>query len=201
MGVTTGPTGAPNEYHIVTTWRIEAPREEIVAALFDDTEQLARWWPSVYMDVKVTAPGDERGVGREVSLYTKGWLPYTLRWRFRVTEVALPERLSLDAVGDFVGRGIWTIRELRGPDDPAGPMTTVEYDWFIRAEKGMLKTFSPVMKPIFAANHDWAMRQGERSIRLELARRRATDPLVLAAIPPPPGPTFPHNVRLFRRGV
>ena len=37
---------------------------------------------------------------------------------------------------------------------------------------------------------------GERSLNLELARRHAaTDPIVLAAIPEPPGPTFPHNLR------
>ena len=67
------------------------------------------------------------------------------------------------------------------------------------AEKGVLKTFSLVMKPIFSANHHWAMAQGEKSLRLELARRHAAnDRLLLAAIPAPPGPTFPHNLR--RRG-
>jgi hypothetical protein len=199
MGAAAGPTGAPNEYHIVTAWRIEAPRDEVVAALFDDTAALARWWPAVYLDVRVEEPGDETGLGRVVALYTKGWLPYTLRWRFRVTEAGLPDRLVLEAVGDFVGRGIWTLTEVRGADDPRGPLTGVEYDWWIRAEKGVLKTFSALLKPVFAANHDWAMRRGERSLRLELARRRTTDPLVLAAIPDPPGPTFPHSLRLFRR--
>jgi hypothetical protein len=200
MGVVTGPTTAPNDYHIVTTWQVEAPRAEVVSAIFDDTAALARWWPAVYLDVRVEAPGDDAGVGQEVSLYTKGWLPYTLRWRFRVTEVDLPDRLVLEAVGDFVGRGIWTLREVRGADDPRGPSTSVEYDWWIRAEKGVLKRFSTLMKPLFAANHNWAMRQGERSLRLELARRRTTDPLVLAAIAAPPRPTFPHNLALFRRG-
>jgi hypothetical protein len=32
------------------------------------------------------------------------------------------------------------------------------------------------MKPIFAANHHWAMDQGERSLKLELARRHAAWP-------------------------
>ena len=67
------------------------------------------------------------------------------------------------------------------------------------AEKGVLKTLSFVMKPIFSANHHWAMARGEESLRLELARRHAgSDPTVSAAIPAPPGPTFPHN--LVRRG-
>jgi hypothetical protein len=52
------------------------------------------------------------------------------------------------------------------------------------------------MKRIFSANHRWAMARGERSLQLELARRHAAnDPTVQAAIPAPPGPTFPHNLR------
>jgi hypothetical protein len=49
------------------------------------------------------------------------------------------------------------------------------------------------MKPLFAANHRWAMRQGLKSLQLELRRRRATSAQALAAIPAPPPPTFPHN--------
>jgi hypothetical protein len=78
----------------------------------------------------------------------------------------------------------------------------VTYDWLVIAEKGILRRLSRVMKPIFSANHHWAMARGLTSLRLELARRRAGDDrTLLAAIPPPPGPTFPHNLgRLRRRG-
>ena len=47
---------------------------------------ITRWRPPVYLDVKELQPGDERGIGKLIVLYTKGWLPYTLRWQFRVTE-------------------------------------------------------------------------------------------------------------------
>jgi len=57
------------------------------------------------------------------------------------------------------------------------------------------------LKPIFSSNHHWAIARGEESLRLELARRHAaTDPTIRAAIPKPPGRTFPHNLRWFRRG-
>jgi hypothetical protein len=184
-----------NDYAFVTTWRLPATRDEIVEIL-GDAAGLARWWPSVYLAVDVLEPGDELGLGRVVALYTKGWLPYTLRWRFRVTESDPPAGFALVADGDFVGRGVWTLREIAPSGADGGPVTEVEYDWRIRAEKGVLRTFSLAMKPIFSANHHWAMRQGERSLRLELARRHAAgDPTVLAAIPAPPGPTFPHNLR------
>ena len=51
-----------------------------------DAEALARWWPSVYLEVREIGPSGPRGVGQRVRLYTKGWLPYTLRWDFEVVE-------------------------------------------------------------------------------------------------------------------
>lgn len=183
-----------NDYHFITTWHIRATREEISEVLAD-AAGLARWWPSVYLDVTVREPGDERGVGRVVDLYTKGWLPYTLRWQFRVVESDAPAGFRIEAVGDFVGRGIWTLAVERDDADPAGPLTRVIYDRKIAAEKGLLKTLSPIMKPIFGANHRWAMARGEESLALEIRRRHAADPTARAAIPQPPGPTFPHNLR------
>jgi hypothetical protein len=139
-------------------------------------------------------------VGRLVDLYTKGFLPYTLRWRFRVTESDAPAGFTLVAEGDFVGRGVWRFVELRPAGAPGGPLTEVTYDWRIRAEKGILRRLSGVLKPLFSANHRWAMAMGDRSLRLELARRHAgTDPTILGALPEPPGPTFPHNLAIARR--
>ena len=190
---------ASNEYHFVTTWRIPATPQEI-SEILGNAPDLARWWPSVYLQVREVAPGDASGVGKVVSLWTKGLLPYTLRWQFTVTESRPPTGFRLDADGDFIGVGIWTLESVAGPDDPGGPATTVTYDWTVIAEKGVLKRFSGVMKPIFSANHHWAMRRGEESLRLEIARRHgAADPAVAAMIPPPPGPTFPHNLRRRRR--
>jgi hypothetical protein len=172
---------ASNDYHFITHWHVRASREEI-SEILSDAEDLPRWWPSVYLDVRVLEPGDENGVGRYVDLYTRGWLPYTLRWRFRVTKSNPPKGFEIKAEGDFVGRGIWTF----APDDE---YTHVIYDWKIRADKPLLRYFSFVMKPIFSANHRWAMAQGEKSLNLELARRHAASPAELERIPDPPQPS------------
>lgn len=177
-----------NDYHFITHWRMESTCEEIFEIL-SDGQILTRWWPSVYLDVKELKKGDASGVGTEVGLYTKGWLPYTLRWQFRVTEINKPHGFSLEAWGDFVGRGIWTFEQ-------DGKDVNITYDWKIRATKPLLKMFSFALKPIFSDNHHWAMKQGEESLRLELARRRATTPEALAKIPPPP-PATPTSVLPF----
>lgn len=182
-----------NEYHFVTRWRVPGTLEE-VAAIIADGPGLTRWWPSVYLDVQELEPGDASGVGRVISLYTKGWLPYTLRWRFRVTEVLPGRGFALDAWGDFVGRGIWRF-------EPDGEWTNVIYDWRVRAEKPLLRRFSWALKPVFAANHRWAMAMGERSLLLEIARSRARTTEERARIPPPPGPTTTPPVPLLLGGV
>jgi hypothetical protein len=166
-----------------------------------DAAALARWWPSVYLEMREVAPGNEAGLGKVVELWTKGFLTYTLRWRSTVTESTPPTGFRLEADGDFTGRGIWTLRPERAADGPGGPLTSVTYDWLIVAEKGILKKLSMVMKPIFAANHRWGKARDEESLKLELARRHAAgDPTIQAAIPAPPRPTFPHNLRTSRRG-
>lgn len=172
---------ATNDYHFITVWRVESTIEE-VSNIIGDASDLVRWWPSVYLDVKVLEPGDGRGLGKVVSLYTKGWLPYTLRWTFRVTEVR-NDGFTLVASGDFDGRGIWTFEQ-------DGPYVNITYDWKIKAEKPLLRYFSFIMKPIFAANHRWAMAKGEESLKIEIARRHAASEDELARVPAPPRPTF-----------
>lgn len=155
-----------NAYHFVTVWLLDDTTCEEVSDVLSQAEELPRWWPSVYLSVKVTENGDARGIGKRVELHTKGWLPYTLRWSFVITENRKPNGFALEATGDFVGRGIWTLT-------PYGDGVRVVYDWKISAEKGLLKTFSFLMKPVFSWNHRWAMRQGHESLKRELARRHS----------------------------
>ncbi len=153
-----------NEYHFVTHWRVEGTLEE-VSTILGDPLGLVRWWPSVYLEVRELEPGGTDGVDRVVELLTKGRLPYRLRWRFRVTESRRPHGFSLEAWGDFVGRGVWTFAQ-------DGAFTNITYDWKILAEKPLLRRLSFLMKPVFEWNHRWAMARGEESLRAELNRSR-----------------------------
>lgn len=173
--------GGGGTYHFITTWHVKATREEVYRIL-EDVDALAGWWPAVYLDVKVREKGRPGGVGKIVSLYTKGWLPYTLRWEFLVTAADFPIGFALRASGDFVGEGVWRFRQ-------DGDTCIVTYDWKISAEKPVLRKLTWLLRSVFSANHEWAMRKGLESLELELRRRRGE-----INIPPPPGPTFPHNL-------
>ena len=179
---------ASSDYHFITQWRVEGTLEE-VAAIITDRDALTRWWPSVYLEVEEIEPGDASGLGKVVRLYTKGWLPYTLRWQLRVAEIR-PDGFTLEASGDFTGRGIWTFAQ-------DGPWVRITYDWRIRADKPLLRRLSFLLKPVFAANHHWAMAQGEQSLQLELARRRAQTAAERASIPLPPPATTTSPWPLF----
>jgi hypothetical protein len=178
-----------NDYHFITRWRVQGTREEVYQVL-DNAPDLVRWWPSVYLEVQELEPGDERGLGKVVRLHTKGWLPYTLYWCFRVTAKCYPSGYSLQAWGDFAGQGVWTFEQ-------DGPWVNATYDWRVRADKPLLRYLSWVLKPVFAANHRWAMARGEQSLRLELARRHAATPEARGRIPAPPRPTTLSHVPLL----
>jgi hypothetical protein len=177
-----------NDYHFFTNWRVRGTVKEVIDILRDATD-LPRWWPSVYLEVKELAPGDENGIGKEIALYTKGWLPYTLRWQFTVSE-ANTNSFKLVAQGDFVGYGIWTFKQ-------DGEWVEVIYEWKITAEKPLLRTLTPILRPIFAANHKWAMARGLESLELELRRIRSTTAGERDAVPAPPPATTTSPVPLM----
>jgi hypothetical protein len=158
------PAEHSNDYHFVTTWTVNSTCEDVSAVLGDPLD-LPRWWPAVYLEVTEVRPPDARGLGRRVRLLTKGWLPYRLRWDFEVVESRYPYGFTIAASGDFDGTGVWTFSQ-------HGPAVDIVFDWRIRAEKPLLRWLSFLLKPIFEANHRWAMARGEDSLVRELARRR-----------------------------
>jgi hypothetical protein len=152
-----------NDYHFTTHWRVRGSITE-VADILDDPLELPRWWPDVYLDVREAEP-EEPGRRALIGLHTKGRLPYTLRWTLRVIESRYPRGFTLHAWGDLEGRGTWTFEQ-------DGEFVNVNYDWRVRAGKPFLRYLSFLLKPLFAANHNWAMARGEESLRRELPAAR-----------------------------
>lgn len=166
-------TRAPENYFFVSHWRVPGTTEQVFR-LLQQVERLPQWWPSVYLHVDLLD-------AREAELLTKGWLPYRLKWKLRVTELNFPSRISLDALGDLEGHGTWHLAQ-------DGDFVDITYDWEVVANKPLLKRLSPIFKPIFALNHRWAMKQGETSLKLELQRLRAANMEEALKVPAPPGP-------------
>ncbi|RMG26269.1 MAG: polyketide cyclase [Bacteroidetes bacterium] len=175
---------AAPDYHFTTHWRVKGHIED-VARLIQHPLDLPFWWPAVYLDVQKE---EQHGQSR-YHLYTKGWLPYTIRWSFVRTLEDFPHRFHIRASGDLEGEGKWELRQ-------SGEMVEVRYDWQIQANKPLFRYFSFLLKPLFSFNHHWAMRKGEESIQLELQRLRQG--WSRAEAPLPPLATFPHR-HFYRR--
>jgi hypothetical protein len=170
------------DYEFRTVWRVAGTLGEVRDVL-GDGPSLPRWWPAVYLAVTTLREGDETGRGGELALFTKGWLPYTLRWTLQVTEPITNTGYALTATGDLNGNGRWTFEQ-------DGPEVVITYDWHVSANKPLLRRLTWLLRPLFSANHRWAMARGEESLGLELRRRRATSEADLRRVPPPPPTTF-----------
>ncbi|SDP50917.1 Polyketide cyclase / dehydrase and lipid transport [Nakamurella panacisegetis] len=170
-----------SDYRFLTFWRVGGTVQEVMAVL-GDPQALPRWWPSVYLSVVEVSGAAPDGTGAVVDLHTKGWLPYTLRWALTVTEPMTDRGFALTATGDLTGTGRWTFTT-------DGPEVLISYDWQVSATTPLLRRLSWLLKPVFSANHRWAMARGQESLRLELRRRRPPGPGE-GPVPPPPPPTF-----------
>ncbi len=176
-----------NVYSFVDRWRVNGTVDE-VTEIISRGEDFPRWWPGIYLDAAVLEPGGPSGLGKTIWFRSQGGrLLYVLEWTARTIGVGHPYGFTIEATGDFVGTGRWTFR-------PDGGWTDVTFEWNIRAENPLLRFLSPLVKPVLADNHRFAMRVGEKSLRLELARRHATSPEERARIPAPPGPITARSV-------
>ena len=158
--------GDSDGYRFVTRWRFDEARCEDVSDVLEDTDRISRWWPSVYRECTILERGGEHGLGRRVAVTTKGFLPYLIRWEFTVVEEHYPNGSRIVASGDLEGEGRWTLRQ-------DGDDTVVTYEWTVIANHAFIRRFSWLLRPLFAANHNWTMAQGLRGLRAELAARAA----------------------------
>jgi uncharacterized protein YndB with AHSA1/START domain/quercetin dioxygenase-like cupin family protein len=149
-----------HEYLFVDEWDVAAPREAVFDALADARSYPA-WWRPVYLEVEADG---EPGLGMESRQHFKGRLPYHLRTRSRVVGYQPPGVLQVDVDGDLRGHGRWTLT-----GTAAG--THVRFDWRVYADRKLLRVLTPVLRPAFRWNHDWAIARAREGLE-PYARRR-----------------------------
>jgi uncharacterized protein YndB with AHSA1/START domain len=146
-------------YSFVTHWHFAAPRARVWEEL-DAAARYPLWWPSIleYRDLTPTT----RGAGARAERVVKGVLPYRLRYTTTVTAYEPPREIAYDAAGDLAGRGRFVLE-----DEGAG--THVTFHWDVATSGFWLNLLAPLLKPLFAWNHNWVMAQGERGLAQWLA--------------------------------
>jgi carbon monoxide dehydrogenase subunit G len=160
------------DYHYVSTWQLQAPIEQVWAAL-NDLEHLPTWYSGV-QQARELAPGDAQGVGRRVRYVIKGRLPLRLAFEATTTRAVPPRDQELRAEGELAGTGRWSLGQ-------HGEVTTVRYTWDVRTTRPWMNLLAPLARPLFAWNSRGVMLQAGEG----LARFLGV-PLVAAEFTAPP---------------
>lgn len=152
---------AATRFELVSEWRFDTPVERIWAELVHP-DTWPEWWRAVKR-VELISEGDRSGVGA-IRRFTWGTaLPYTLSFNMTATRVEPMSLLEGEARGELTGLGRWTLR----PDD-AG--THVRYDWRVDVTKPWQVALAPLLRPIFAWNHNVVMGWGYEDLQTRLMK-------------------------------
>jgi polyketide cyclase/dehydrase/lipid transport protein len=148
-------------YRFVDEWLVPAA-PEWVYGLLSCPREYPGWWGDAFLagegDPGPAAPG------KRARLLTRGCLPYRLRWELVCLEARSPTTLVSRIEGDFVGQGTWTIT-------PTEHGTRAVLEWDIEVRRLLVRHLTPLLRPLFAWNHRWAMQRGlERMVELSEAR-------------------------------
>jgi uncharacterized protein YndB with AHSA1/START domain len=149
------------EYVFVDEWDVEAPTEAVFTAIAD-ARTYPEWWKPVYLEAETDGPPE---VGRASRQYFKGRLPYRLRTTSEIVRLEAPRLVEADVRGDLSGRGLWTLT-------PAGTRTHVRFDWRVYADRPLLRRLTPLLRPLFRWNHNWAIARAIEGLE-PYARQRA----------------------------
>jgi mannose-6-phosphate isomerase-like protein (cupin superfamily)/uncharacterized protein YndB with AHSA1/START domain len=137
---------ASREYVFVDEWDVAAPPGATFTALAD-ARTYPEWWRPVYLDVDADGPPELGMVSRQ---HFTGRLPYHLRTRSRIVRLEPPRVVAAEVDGDLRGHGVWTLTPT-----PAG--THVRFDWRVHADRPLLRILTPLLRPLFRWNHNWAI--------------------------------------------
>ena len=158
------------EYHLLTIWRIEAPLEEVFAAV-EDSLHWPDWWPSVRKVEQIT-DGDATGIDSVRRYAWQGKLPYRVVFDVRATRIEELVALEGVATGDLAGIGHWRFSS-------QGKLSIVHYEWHVHSKRWWMNLVAPLARAIFIRNHAQIMEQGGKALARLLkappARQENTD--------------------------
>jgi len=155
------PAMPSTRFHLVTEWQVEAPLDRVWALLVAP-QDWPGWWRAVER-VELVEPGDEDGIGALRRMTWKTALPYSLAFSMRTTRVEAMRLIEGRASGELDGTGRWTL-------SPSPGGTAVRYDWIVEVTKPWMRLAAPLLRPVFAWNHDIVMGWGKEGIARRLGQ-------------------------------
>lgn len=143
-----------NDYRFRHLWAVRATTSRVFEALVDLANYPA-WWPDIR---DVTRVDDDTA---EVTC--RSALPYVLTFRLhRAEENPQQGRMRVDMTGDLEGYVQGVVAQHR----TVGALLAISQR--VVVNKPLLRTFAPVARPLFQANHALMMWRGQRGFRAYL---------------------------------
>ena len=146
-----------HRYVFRSSWRLDAPPDDVTAAL-EEVGDYPAWWPEVRVATRIDDDTYE--------LRCRSTLPYDLVFETqRSVHDPVGGVLEANMIGDLEGFSRWTIT-------PDGSGTLAVFDEDVVANKRLLRVLEPIARPGFKANHWLMMRHGQAGLRVYLAGLR-----------------------------
>jgi uncharacterized protein YndB with AHSA1/START domain len=147
-------------YRFLTTWLLRAPRERVWDTLADN-ERWPEWWRGVQaVEIVRRGVGEDR-IGEVARYRWRSRVRYEVCFDMEVVTVDRPRFMEGRANGDLNGIGRWRLFE-------EGGVTAVLYEWDVVTARPWMNALAPVLRPVFAFNHDSLMRQGGEGLAMRL---------------------------------
>jgi hypothetical protein len=148
-------------FDLVTEWHLRAPVGRVWAEI-SRPDDWPSWWRAVKA-VHLVRAGDASGHGAVRRMTWATALPYRITFEMEAMRIEPERLLEGRATGELDGTGVWTLT-------PDADITHVRYEWRVDLGKPWQRTLAPVLRPVFAWNHNVVMGWGEVDIRARLAQ-------------------------------
>lgn len=150
------------DYNFITLWKFDAPVEKVYEAVHN-ADNYHLWWKG-QGHVQTIKPGDSVGKGAIKRFTTRSVLPYSLVYEGVVLDVVPYKKIEGTTSGDLQGHGIWTFEQVNGA-------SAVKYYWNVKTTGFWMNLLAPILKPVFAWNHDVVMKWGGEGLAQYLGCR------------------------------
>lgn len=171
-------------FEINSCWDIDVNISELDFVI-DEPRLITNWWAAVFLKVEILGGSYYSDEGLKVRLWTKGLMPHSFKFLARVFHDKTKNQVMVKTDGDFNGIGTISI-------SPIGRnQSQIHINWRTCVNNHYLYPLMMLVKPIFIANHKWAMRRGEQGIKQELLHRKSTHQNNIRA---QQKPSFPHSL-------
>lgn len=143
------------EYRLLTFWCIEAPLEDVYAAIHNPP-RWPDWWQGV-RKVEQLAAGDADGIDSVLRYSWQGRFPYRMVFEVRATRIDNLVAIEGTVRGDLEGVGRWHFFR-------QDTVSIVRYEWHVRSTRWWMNLIAPIARSMFVRNHGILMRQGAEGL-------------------------------------